>query len=497
MRKYETYLAPLRRLCILSAAGILSLAVSGCQSNEAVRETPAAIENAAASGGQTRIVCSQASVTIEGDGALEKDGIITITKGGIYRFEGTLSEGRIEIDAAKDDSVILEFNGFEITSSGLSAIYGIKSGEIRLKLMDGTVNKVTDSGEYVLEEGSDEPDAAVFSKGDLIIEGGGRLEVTGNYSDGIRSKDSLQILSGDIIVTAKEDGIKGKDSLTVDGGNITVKAGDDGIKSKGAVIINDGVIMVSESYEGIEALTIDINGGAIDITSTDDGLNAVEDTDSETAGNGMRGGSFAVSENAYVRIAGGVVTVNALADGVDSNGHFYVDGGSLYISGPSGNGDGALDYNGDGIITGGVVIAAGSSGMVQGFSENSVQHSIVAYFENVRAAGTEIKVLDGSGSVIASYKPDKEYSSAVISTPELKMDGTYEIVAGEETQEVTVTGLITTVGTKKDGTMPGGRGGSGGRRMDGRPGMNQGENGRGFPGPGDMEGGLEQGQKVN
>ena len=73
MRKYETYLAPLRRLCILSAAGILSLAVSGCQSNEAVRETPAAIENAAASGDQTRIVCSQASVTIEGDGALEED----------------------------------------------------------------------------------------------------------------------------------------------------------------------------------------------------------------------------------------------------------------------------------------------------------------------------------------------------------------------------------------------------------------------------------------
>ncbi|WP_215701204.1 carbohydrate-binding domain-containing protein [Clostridium sp. MCC353] len=483
---------------------------------ESEKEASANGETEKSAGDQTDIICSQKTVTIEGGGATEEAGIITISKGGTYRLSGTLTDGRIVVDASKDDVVILELNGFEISSSGLSAVLGIKSGEIRLKLVDGTVNKVADSAEYVLEEGEDEPDAAIFTKSDLFIEGSGRLEVTGNYSDGIRSKDSLYLLSGEIDISAKEDGIKGKDSLVVDGGSVTVQAGDDGIKSKGSVVINDGIIQVAESYEGIEALTIDINGGSVDIKSTDDGLNAVEDTDSKTSGNiimgditsggittgditsgnktmggGRKNGSFEVSENAYIRIAGGIVTIDASADGIDSNGHFYVDGGELYISGPSGNGDGALDYNGEGIITGGVVMAAGSSGMVQGFSESSEQHSIIVYFENTQAAGTEIRVEHGSGSAIVSYKPVKEYSSVVISAPELKADGTYKIMVGEDTKEVTITGMITTVGTRAAGNMPGGPGGQGGRGMGGRPGMNQGENGMGFPG---TEGGPERKQ---
>lgn len=485
MRKYRKNLLLLCSICVLFAA------VSGCQAKESadnkVQETTTvSLESEQAknagkeAGNHTAVFCDQTSVSIEGDGVSEDGGIITITSAGTYRFEGTLTEGRIVVDAAKEDTIILELNGFEITSSDLSAIYGIKSGEIRLKLMDGTVNKVTDGTEYVLEEGEDEPDAAIFSKGDLIIEGSGSLEVTGNYSDGIRSKDNLNILSGEITVTAKEDGMKGKDSLVVDGGTITVHAGDDGIKSKGAVIINDGSIQVAESYEGIEALTIDINGGTVDITSADDGLNAVEDT-ADTSENGRRQGNFAVTENAYIRVSGGTVLINASADGIDSNGHFYVDGGELYISGPTSGGDGALDYNGNGIITGGVVIAAGSSGMAQTFSEGSEQNSILVYFENTQTAGTEIAVTDASGNVIASYAPIKEYSSAVISAPGLETDGTYKITAGEEIQEVTITDVLTTSGTKAAGAMPGGRRGQGGQRgdgfqgdpeLDGRPAVN-------------------------
>lgn len=53
------------------------------------------------------------------------------------------------------------------------------------------------------------------------------------------------------------------------------------------VTIVSGNILVKESYEGIEGLTIDIQGGDIDITSSDDGLNAAGGNDQSGFGGGM------------------------------------------------------------------------------------------------------------------------------------------------------------------------------------------------------------------
>ena len=58
-----------------------------------------------------------------------------------------------------------------------------------------------------------EPDAAVFAKSDLTINGKGSLQVTGQYENGIRSKDTLCIAGGDLQVTAVNHGLKGKDAV--------------------------------------------------------------------------------------------------------------------------------------------------------------------------------------------------------------------------------------------------------------------------------------------
>lgn len=476
MKTVKKYMALYGGLALLMAG------VAGCGTaktvQESVQETGGQTGNSEETGGQqkeesqtdARIICGQDGIHISGSGVTEEDGIITITKAGTYRFTGTLKDGRIVVDADKESVVTLQLAGFEVTSSDLSAVYGKKSKEIVMLLEEGTANIITDSAEYVLEEGEDEPDAAVFTKGDLTIDGSGSLEVIGSYNDGIRSKDNLRIVSGEVKVTAVEDGIKGKDSLVIDGGTITVSVGDDAVKSKGPVTVNGGTVTVTESYEGIEAQTIDINGGTIDIKSSDDGLNAVDDTAGDDEGTNRRNGSFEVSENAYIRISGGTVTIDADADGVDSNGHFYMDGGTLLISGPVSGGDGALDYNGNGVITGGVVIAAGSSGMAQNFSGATDQAAILVYFEETKQAGTEISITDGSGKVIASYAPVKEYSSAVISAPEIVLDGVYQITSGEEVLEVTADSAVMTAGTRPAGGMGGmGRGGGrpGGERPEG------------------------------
>lgn len=45
--------------------------------------------------------------------------------------------------------------------------------------------------------------------------------------------------------------------------------------------------------------------------------------------------------------------VNAQGDGLDSNGDLTISGGEVYVDGPTNGGNGALDYDGNGTITGG------------------------------------------------------------------------------------------------------------------------------------------------
>ncbi len=99
-------------------------------------------------------------------------------------------------------------------------------------LAANTTNRLSDGKTYRWAEAdADEPNAALFSKADLSIAGEGTLVVTGNFNDGIASKDGLVIAGGNIQVTAADDGIRGKDYLVVKGGTVKVTAGGDGLKS--------------------------------------------------------------------------------------------------------------------------------------------------------------------------------------------------------------------------------------------------------------------------
>ena len=64
-----------------------------------------------------------------------------------------------------------------------------------------------------MAEGEDEPNAALYSKADLTINGTGALTVEGNYRHGVNSKDDLVVTGGTLTVTAKEDGLRGKDCV--------------------------------------------------------------------------------------------------------------------------------------------------------------------------------------------------------------------------------------------------------------------------------------------
>ena len=74
-----------------------------------------------------------------------------------------------------------------------------------------------------------------------------------------------------------------------------------------------------------------ISGGTIDITASDDGLNAAGGND-QSGMDGFGGDMFSADEDAWITISGGTVTIDATGDGIDSNGDLTVSGGNIFVS---------------------------------------------------------------------------------------------------------------------------------------------------------------------
>lgn len=429
-------------------AGVLLLA--GC--------TKTAAGSSYGNGKETLITGYGTTVVIEGVGAAADGSNVIISSSGTYRLTGNITGGGVMVEAGKEDEVRLVLDGVSITSPDYSAICAGQSGLLTIVLEDGTENKVSDGNSYTYPQtGEDEPDAAIFSKDNMVFEGNGMLTVSGNYMNGIRGKDSLTINSGTYVIEAAEDGMKGKDAVEVNGGEITITSGSDGIQSN-----ND-----TEEDKGYVRIT----GGTIRINSEDDGINAAGKKDENPAadtlafknsfGNrrGQDGGSFGVTEGAYIRISGGDVKTNASGDGIDSNGDLYLEGGTVLVEGPAGGGDGALDYDGEGSISGGTILTVGSAGMFRTFSEESSQSMLVVYFDEIQAAGSTISVKDGQGNQLTETKVSKTFEALLFSSPELKTGEIYYIEAGDQDIQVAVNSILNQYGGPSGsgfGRMPGG-----------------------------------------
>ena len=243
------------------------------------------------------ITLSGDSAAIDGSGASAEGSVITITQEGVYLISGKLNDGQIIVNADKA-KVQLVLDNADITCKTSSPIYGADSDKIFITLAEGSSNVLTDGSSYVYDDDTaDEPDACIFSKDSITINGSGSLTVNGNYGDGIRSKDDIIITGGNISVTAVNHGIKGKDYVGIAEGDITVSAGQDGIKSTnsddsalGFVYIEGGNFSITSGNDGIQAETdLIIAGGEFDITA---GGGSAASTKVHTDGFGGMDGGF-------------------------------------------------------------------------------------------------------------------------------------------------------------------------------------------------------------
>ncbi len=197
-------------------------------------------------------------------------------------FSGTLADGQIIVDADKEETVRLVFQGVEITCSDSAPVYS-KGGNVVITLAEGTENTVEDGSAYTFdEEGEDEPGAAIFARDDLTFNGNGRLKVIGNYNHGIQCKDDLKFVAGTYIISSANDGIVGKDSVSIRNGDFTIESGDDGIKAtnmedsdKGYVLIENGTFQINAAGDGIQAETLlRVNNGVFEVTTGGGSQNA-------------------------------------------------------------------------------------------------------------------------------------------------------------------------------------------------------------------------------
>ena len=317
---------------------------------------------------------------------------------------------------------------------------------------------------------------------------------------GIKSDGALYVNGGTFTINSADDSFHSNSDVTINDGTYTISSGDDGMHADSALLVNGGTITVTESYEGLEGLNVTINDGKIDITASDDGINAAGGNDQSGFG-GMGGDGFkgmqapnsasdtaqksdstsdstsdntqksddtsdtaqttgnitvaaqksddqsgtskdidtASEDEMWMVINGGYVHVLAGGDGLDSNGDLTINGGEVYVDGPSDSGNSAIDYGEKSsfYINGGTVVAVGSSGMAEDVSSDSKQQVAFVKLDSQADAG-DVILKDADGNEIISYTAQKKYDCVIISMADLQAGQTYTLSASGSESEVSL-----------------------------------------------------------
>ena len=271
---------------------------------------------------------------------------------------------------------------------------------------------------------------------------------SGTSTKGIKAGGGMYLNGGTYQIDSADDSIHSNANITIADGTYTLATGDDGVHADDALTVNGGTITVTESYEGLEGLTVTINDGTIDITARDDGINTAGGTDQSgfgTFGDHFKGMDSADDETEettdnemWMELNGGYIHILAGGDGVDSNGDLTINGGEIYIDGPSDNGNSAIDYGdrSSAYVNGGMLVAIGSSGMAEGMSDSSKQEVLMVKLGEQMEAG-DVVLTDSEGNVIVSYTALKSYDCVIISTAEVESGATYTLTTSGTMTEVT------------------------------------------------------------
>ena len=270
---------------------------------------------------------------------------ITITEEWIYVLQWTAEDVTVYVEAWKEDKIQIVLNWVSITNSDFPCIYVKQADKVFITTTDSE-NTLEITGEFV-DDGETNTNWAIFSKDDITLNWVWTLTIN-STKNWIVSKDDLKITWWTYDITASKKAIDANDSIRIldwtfnltawtdwlhaennDDDSLwyiyiwwwdfTINVWDDAIHAISIVQIDDGNIVISWA-EWIEWTFVQINWWNIDITASDDWINAAHKSDSYEAAIMFNGWYTKITMWAWD------------TDWMDANGNLYIYGWTIDIT---------------------------------------------------------------------------------------------------------------------------------------------------------------------
>ena len=313
---------------------------------------------------QVSITFNEDTVTYQIPAAIADDITITTDKGYAtvtntniwneieFKLSGESSNGGFTYYGAF--KATFRLNGLTLTSQRGAAIDILCGKRSALILEDGTTNTLADYS-------AGEQKACLYCKGHMEVEGRGTLNVSGNLSHAIKTKEYLQLKksTGTInIVKASGDGVHAGQYYQQNGGTITITSDThgDGIQAEvatldddvtpspdkeynGRMFINGGTLNIEAAHEDRKGIKCDslitITGGTIKIAASGNGSRGIQTSSNMIIGTS---GGDTTSPTITISATGGLCTAEEDSDdphrcmGIKVDGNLTVYSGTTVVT---------------------------------------------------------------------------------------------------------------------------------------------------------------------
>jgi hypothetical protein len=340
-----------------------------------------------------------------------------------YILSGYSADGSFKIQSS-DKKFAIELNGLTLKNPSGAVINSQSGKRAYIILVSGTFNQLTDGTSYDIPTGEDMK-GTIFSEGELLFSGSGKLRIYANTKNGIASDDYILFRPGNNIYvkSGASNCIKSNEGIIVkggvincetsataskgintegyyeqDGGRVTAITsgggeydstesdctGSAGVKSDSIFIMNGGALYCKSSGAGGKGISSDqamtINDGTIKVICTG---STYSSGTASTSPKGIKSdanitinggstmirttageGSEGLESKATLHITAGTTEVYAYDDAINASKAINISGGYIYSY--ASNNDG-IDSNGTLTISGGTAIAIGTTQPEDGF----------------------------------------------------------------------------------------------------------------------------------
>ena len=256
-----------------------------------------------------------------------------------YQLSGTTSNGSLSLSGSYKCTVSLA--GVTLTNPSGAAINITNSKRIQISAKKGTVNTLADGA-----NGSQK--ACIYSKGQIQLQGGGMLNVSGNTKHAIKSASYVSIKNLTLNITsAVGDGISCEEYMLMKSGVVTISGvGDDGIQcdlggttytgetadhddeDSGNVYIEGGTLTITTTAVASKGIKADgdirVTDGTVNVTTTGNGTYDTDDNDAK--------GCAGLNADGNMTISGGTLTLKSTGSGgkcIKVDGKLNVTGGVI------------------------------------------------------------------------------------------------------------------------------------------------------------------------